>query len=62
MNVIIHVLRSTANVSKAGVGVCGREHRHPEASRTWVSQEESSKGVMGVVGQAGLFPTGEKVF
>lgn len=30
--------------------------------RTWVSQEESRKGVMGVVGQAGLFLTGEKVF
>lgn len=42
--------------------VCGREHRHPATKRTWVSQEESRKGVMGVVGQAGLFLTGEKVF
>lgn len=55
-------IANVASVSKAGVGVCGREHRHPEPNRTWVSQEESRKGVMGVVGQAGLFLTGEKVF
>lgn len=55
-------MSSIINVFKAMVEVCGYEHRHPATSRTWVSQKESRKGVMGVVGQAGLFLTGEKVF